>query len=180
MVERRREGKPVSVAKLEHAAAQGDAEAEYHIGVRRELIRRGSGRALLTQAAEQNFGPAIFGLGYLAVSLDYSKVKTGDVWLPSPDPATDRPAGYCWLRVGSRLKDAGTRRAATELAKELLTRMSETKKQGGKSFGPRRKRTLNIPGANEEGRAAGGTGNASSGRTSAIESRLVAARVPPF
>ena len=145
MVERRRAGKPVSVAELEHEAAQGDAEAEYHIGVRRELARRGSGRALLTQAAEQNFSPAIISLGYLAGSLDYSMVKAGDVWLPSPDPAADRPAGYCWLRVGSRLKDAGMRRTATELAKELLGRMSDTEKARGEELWAKAQKDLEHP-----------------------------------
>ena len=135
----------MSAAELEHEAAQGDAEAEYHIGVRRELARRGSGRALLTQAAEQNFSPAIISLGYLAGSLDYSMVKAGDVWLPSPDPAADRPAGYCWLRVGSRLKDAGMRRTATELAKELLGRMSDTEKARGEELWAKAQKDLEHP-----------------------------------
>lgn len=145
MVERRREGKPVSVAELERKAAQGDAEAEYHIGVRRELIRRGSGRALLTQAAEQNLSPAIISLGYLAGGLDYSMEKTGDVWRPAPDPTADRPTGYCWLRVGSRLKDAGMRRAATELANELLGRMSDTEKATGEELWAKAQKDLEHP-----------------------------------
>ena len=144
MVERQRAGRTVSIAGLEREAARGDAEAELHLGMRRELEYRGSGRQLLTRAAEQNIGLAIVALGYGVSGLDFALVKERGVWR-STDPAADQPLGYCWLRVGTLLRDEELRRASRQFLRDLAVRMSDQEKAKGEELWANARKNLAHP-----------------------------------
>ena len=129
MVNRRRAGKPVRLAELEQATASGDVEAQTHLGIRREIQQRGSGRELVIRAAEMNVGLAIIALAYWTSGLDRADpIAPGSKIV---DPLVDRAAAFCLMRVGSQSADLDVREFAKAHLRDLEKSMSEAERDDG-------------------------------------------------
>lgn len=125
MVNRRRVDKGAGSADLEQAAATGDAEALAHLGIRRELERgEGSGRDLVTRAAEMNVGLAIIALGYWSGGFDKPPRRAAD-------PFIDRAAAYCWFSVGSMSRDRDIREFSQAQMRTLRSQMTRAERRAG-------------------------------------------------
>jgi hypothetical protein len=117
LVARRQAGKPVAMTALEEAAGAGDTEAQMYLGIRRESQQAGSGRDLLTAAAQGNVGLAIVALAYWDGGLDR--------------PARDRAAAFCWMNAALRSADSDIRMFAERHLPLLEKRMSEADRNEG-------------------------------------------------